>query len=205
MLAGGLQNKSWRRGHVQAWVDGRASAWHLGAADPSRGRCSKTFTCNASHSPQAKDLLARYGSAYLITSISFAIVSFAACYAAVDAGLDVAALLQRFGLQVGACFFPELPTSCDTCCSNLLQLLGLCGRCSAVAQQAGLLLLRLPRADGTLTFQAATELRHCCCCHNGAAAAEHRVVVLLLLTAQIENSPAVPTLLVPPSTGEQHK
>lgn len=53
-----------------------------------------------SKAQQAKDLLARYGSAYLITSISFAIVSFAACYAAVDAGLDVAALLQRFGLQV---------------------------------------------------------------------------------------------------------
>ncbi|PRW58007.1 DUF1279-domain-containing [Chlorella sorokiniana] len=53
-----------------------------------------------SKTQQAKDLLARYGSAYLITSISFAIVSFAACYAAVDAGVDVASLLQRFGLQV---------------------------------------------------------------------------------------------------------
>ena len=36
---------------------------------------------------QAKDLLKKYGSAYLITSISFAIVSFAACYALVYAGL----------------------------------------------------------------------------------------------------------------------
>jgi hypothetical protein len=35
---------------------------------------------------QAKDLLKRYGGAYLITSISFAIVSFAACYALVTAG-----------------------------------------------------------------------------------------------------------------------
>jgi len=35
---------------------------------------------------QAKQLLAQYGSAYLVTSISFAIVSFAACYAAVSAG-----------------------------------------------------------------------------------------------------------------------
>lgn len=35
---------------------------------------------------QAKELLKRYGSAYLITSISFAIVSFAACYALVSAG-----------------------------------------------------------------------------------------------------------------------
>ena len=38
---------------------------------------------------QAKDLLKKYGSAYLITSISFAIVSFAACYALVSAGLSV--------------------------------------------------------------------------------------------------------------------
>lgn len=35
---------------------------------------------------QAKQLLKRYGSAYLITSISFAIVSFAACYALVSSG-----------------------------------------------------------------------------------------------------------------------
>lgn len=37
---------------------------------------------------QAKDLLKRYGSAYLITSISFAIVSFSICYALVGAGTD---------------------------------------------------------------------------------------------------------------------
>lgn len=34
----------------------------------------------------AKDLLKRYGSAYLITSISFALVSFSLCYALVSAG-----------------------------------------------------------------------------------------------------------------------
>ena len=50
--------------------------------------------------PQAKELLKRYGSAYLLTSISFALVSFAACYLAVSAGVDVAALLARLGLQV---------------------------------------------------------------------------------------------------------
>jgi hypothetical protein len=52
---------------------------------------------------QAKDLLTRYGSAYLITSISFAIVSFGICYALVNAGVDVPALLNpilgKFGLQ----------------------------------------------------------------------------------------------------------
>lgn len=39
-----------------------------------------------SRTEQAKDLLKTYGSAYLLTSISFAIVSFAACYALVSAG-----------------------------------------------------------------------------------------------------------------------
>eukprot|EP00983_Pelagomonas_calceolata_P038331 1136767-Pelagomonas_calceolata.AAC.2 len=39
-----------------------------------------------SKADQAKQLLAQYGSAYLITSISFAIVSFGACYTLVNAG-----------------------------------------------------------------------------------------------------------------------
>jgi hypothetical protein len=47
----------------------------------------------------AKELLKRYGGAYLLTSISFAVVSFAACYAAVSAGVDMGALLARVGLQ----------------------------------------------------------------------------------------------------------
>lgn len=53
-----------------------------------------------SRTEQAKQLLKQYGSAYLVTSISFAVVSFAACYAAVSAGVDVAALLARVGLSV---------------------------------------------------------------------------------------------------------
>lgn len=53
-----------------------------------------------SRTDQAKDLLAKYGGAYLLTSTSFAAVSFAMCYAAVSAGVDVAALLSRFGLEV---------------------------------------------------------------------------------------------------------
>ncbi|KAK9808703.1 hypothetical protein WJX72_002244 [[Myrmecia] bisecta] len=49
---------------------------------------------------QAKELLKKYGSAYLITSISFAIVSFAVCYALVSSGVNVAALLEKVGLKV---------------------------------------------------------------------------------------------------------
>ncbi|CAD7700052.1 unnamed protein product [Ostreobium quekettii] len=48
---------------------------------------------------QAKELLKKYGSAYLITSISFAIISFALCYALVSAGVDVAALLAKVGIS----------------------------------------------------------------------------------------------------------
>lgn len=47
---------------------------------------SKEEDAPVSRTEQAKRLLKQYGSAYLITSISFAIVSFAACYAAVSAG-----------------------------------------------------------------------------------------------------------------------
>ena len=53
-----------------------------------------------SKSDQAKDLLKRYGSAYLLTSISFAIVSFAACYALVASGVDVSVILAKIGLKV---------------------------------------------------------------------------------------------------------
>ncbi|GMH37744.1 hypothetical protein BSKO_05617 [Bryopsis sp. KO-2023] len=51
---------------------------------------------------KAKELLKKYGSAYLITSISFAIVSFSICYALVSAGVDVRSLLGNFGLEVGS-------------------------------------------------------------------------------------------------------
>ena len=48
----------------------------------------------------AKELLARYGKAYLLTSITLALISFTICYFAVDAGVDVPSLLSRFGLAV---------------------------------------------------------------------------------------------------------
>lgn len=69
-----------------------AGLFQVFAAKDSQGEKSKTS--------QAKELLARYGSAYLLTSISFAIVSFTACYVAVNAGVDVGGLLARIGLQV---------------------------------------------------------------------------------------------------------
>ena len=48
----------------------------------------------------AKDLLAKYGVAYLATSIPLALVSFTVCYALVDNGVDVASLLTKVGIEV---------------------------------------------------------------------------------------------------------
>lgn len=53
---------------------------------------------------KAKDLLAKYGSAYLITSISLSIVSFGLCYALINAGVDVGALLSKVR-SAGLCCF----------------------------------------------------------------------------------------------------
>ncbi len=49
----------------------------------------------------AKSLLAKYGVAYLATSIPLAIVSFAICYGLVDNGVDVGALLAKVGIEAG--------------------------------------------------------------------------------------------------------
>jgi hypothetical protein len=48
----------------------------------------------------AKELLAKYGVAYLATSIPLALVSFAICFFLVDSGVDVAGLLGNVGIEV---------------------------------------------------------------------------------------------------------
>jgi len=50
----------------------------------------------------AGELLKKYGSAYLITSISLTLVSLVVNYYLVDIGVDVPALLAKIGIQVGA-------------------------------------------------------------------------------------------------------
>lgn len=47
----------------------------------------------------AKALLAKYGVAYLATSIPLAIISFGLCYLLVDSGVDVVALLDKVGIE----------------------------------------------------------------------------------------------------------
>ena len=46
-----------------------------------------------------KDLLAKYGIAYLATSITLAIISYAICYALISNGVDVASILEKIGIQ----------------------------------------------------------------------------------------------------------
>lgn len=48
---------------------------------------------------QAKELLARYGGAYLATSISLSLVSFGVCYLLINSGVDVQSLLDKVGIH----------------------------------------------------------------------------------------------------------
>ena len=47
-----------------------------------------------------QELLKKYGAAYLATSITLAIISYATCYVLIDNGVDVGALLEKFGINV---------------------------------------------------------------------------------------------------------
>jgi hypothetical protein len=46
------------------------------------------------------ELLKKYGGAYLITSITLAIISYGICYFLVSAGVDVASILKKVGIEV---------------------------------------------------------------------------------------------------------
>uniref|UniRef100_A0A1J3JQA5 DUF1279 domain-containing protein n=1 Tax=Noccaea caerulescens TaxID=107243 RepID=A0A1J3JQA5_NOCCA len=51
-----------------------------------------------SKTDEAKELLAKYGGAYLATSITLSLISFSLCYALVTSGVDVQALLLKVGI-----------------------------------------------------------------------------------------------------------
>mmetsp|Transcript_26248 Transcript_26248/g.62153 ORF Transcript_26248/g.62153 Transcript_26248/m.62153 type:complete len:195 (-) Transcript_26248:697-1281(-) len=55
-----------------------------------------------SDGPGPKELLAKYGSAYLVTSITLSLISFSLCYVLVDHGVDVAALLAKIGIEANS-------------------------------------------------------------------------------------------------------
>ncbi|KAL6652872.1 hypothetical protein ACP70R_011797 [Stipagrostis hirtigluma subsp. patula] len=54
-----------------------------------------------SRTEQAKELLAKYGGAYLATSITLSLISFSLCYLLVSAGVDVQDLLAKVGIVTG--------------------------------------------------------------------------------------------------------
>ncbi|KAF0891866.1 hypothetical protein E2562_011265 [Oryza meyeriana var. granulata] len=54
-----------------------------------------------SRTEQAKELLAKYGGAYLATSITLSIISFTLCYLLISAGVDVQNLLGKVGIATG--------------------------------------------------------------------------------------------------------
>ena len=58
----------------------------------------KSFTSKGTN-VKPKELLKKYGIAYLATSISLAVVSYSVCFLLVDNGVDVAALLGKIGIQ----------------------------------------------------------------------------------------------------------
>ena len=62
----------------------------------------KSLTNKDAASIKPGDLLKKYGAAYLVTSISLAIVSFALCYVLISTGVDVASLLKKVGIESSA-------------------------------------------------------------------------------------------------------
>lgn len=50
---------------------------------------------------QAKELLARYGGAYILTSVTLSAISFGLCYALIGNGVNVPSLLEKVGMQSG--------------------------------------------------------------------------------------------------------
>ena len=81
-------------------VDAVTKKWSLGAGlwKAFRSKPTEGETGKSSSMDTAKKLLKRYGSAYLITSISLSLVSITICYVLVSAGMDVASILDAIGL-----------------------------------------------------------------------------------------------------------
>ncbi|XP_071736262.1 uncharacterized protein [Rutidosis leptorrhynchoides] len=70
-----------------------AGLWKIFSSKEDGNKDSK------SKSDQAKELLTKYGGAYLATSITLSLISFSLCYALISAGVDVPALLQKVGIS----------------------------------------------------------------------------------------------------------
>ncbi|PON65404.1 hypothetical protein PanWU01x14_117180 [Parasponia andersonii] len=65
----------------------------------SKGEGNEGGEKKKSKGDEAKELLAKYGGAYLATSITLSLISFSLCYVLISAGVDVQALLQKVGIS----------------------------------------------------------------------------------------------------------
>lgn len=75
-----------------------AGLWKLFTSKDERGEGAEVAPKKGS---QAKELLARYGGAYILTSVTLSVISFGLCYALISNGVDVPALLAKVGIQNG--------------------------------------------------------------------------------------------------------
>ena len=60
---------------------------------------SSTVSPVESEKVKPKELLRKYGPAYLVTSIFLAIISYALCYLLISTGVDVVSLLEKLGIK----------------------------------------------------------------------------------------------------------
>ena len=60
---------------------------------------TSTVSPEESEKVKPKELLRKYGPAYLVTSIFLAILSYALCYLLVSTGVDVVSLLEKLGIK----------------------------------------------------------------------------------------------------------
>ena len=79
-----------------------AGLWKVFKSDASKGGDAEDGDVGVSRMDMAKKLLKRYGSAYLLTSISLSLVSITVFYFLVAGGVDVAGLLEKVGITVNA-------------------------------------------------------------------------------------------------------
>lgn len=73
-----------------------AGLWKIFSAKEDGNEQNKE---NNSKGNQVTELLAKYGGAYLATSITLSLISFGLCYTLISAGVDVSALLQKVGIS----------------------------------------------------------------------------------------------------------
>ncbi|XP_010510789.1 PREDICTED: uncharacterized protein LOC104786999 [Camelina sativa] len=73
--------------------------WKILSSKDDEGIDGENNKKKKSKTDEAKELLAKYGGAYLATSITLSLISFSLCYVLVTSGVDVQALLLKVGIS----------------------------------------------------------------------------------------------------------